>query len=171
MRPPSESTMARRFTFAAALGLAGACSSTSEKEADSGWESDLAECTPGTRPEIDGLSIEEGPGTSDGPSLLVKITGSDADGDLHSYEIDLWFDDTVDGSVEVWTDNRIAPGPVNLDVVECGASAITSEIEIILLGGDVLAFDSLYEFAAVLRDAEGLSSAPAITTAQTPSER
>jgi hypothetical protein len=162
--------MAKRFTFAAALSLAGACSSTAGTKADSWQDSGVAVCTPGTRPEIDGLSIEEGEGTPDGPSMLVKITGSDADGDLHRYEIDLWFDGTLDGSVETGTENHIAPGPVSLDVVACGASAISSEIEIILLGGDVLAFDTLYEFAVVLRDAEGLSSAPAITTAQTPSE-
>lgn len=163
--------MDSRFTFAVALSLAGACRAAPEDKGDTGADSGSVSCVPGTAPEIDGFSIDEGTSTAEGPSLLVELTASDSDGDLHSYQVDLWFDEQVDGSVDEGSDNHITPGPVALDVAACAAPAIASEVNIVLLGEDVLAYDTLYEFAAVVTDAAGLSSAPAITTAQTPSGR
>ena len=162
--------MAWRSTSLVAVALMGACRSAPGPKDDTGGggAETPSECTHAAPPEIEDLSVEEGEPTADGPTLLVRLSGTDADGDLQEYEVDLWFDEVVNGAVEQGEANHIAPGPVSLEAGPCGAPEISSEIEIVLLGDDVLAYDTPMEFAAVLTDGAGLSSDPAITTAQTP---
>jgi hypothetical protein len=166
MKRPSEGEMGRWFIFSGTLGLVGACAAAPEKDGDTGSVSVATDCVPETAPQIDGLSIEAVEG--DPPSLWVELSASDEDGDLSPFEVHLWFDQVVDGDVEQGEDNLISPGPVQLDVADCGATAITSEIEIVMLGEDVLEYQTLYEFAVVITDGAGLASPVAITTAQTP---
>ncbi len=103
--------MGKWFTYVAALSLVGACRPAPADKVDTGKEHELplGDCTAGTPPEIDGIVIEEGDGTAEGPSLLVALTASDEDADLHSYQIELWFDDEIDGFVDQGTQNHIAP--------------------------------------------------------------
>ena len=162
--------MVRRYTIAAALSLAGACRATPADKADTG-ETVATECVPDSAPTIDGISIGQNESEQGEPSLLVQIQASDADGDLNRYEVGLWFDDEVDGAVDRTSYNHIGPGPVDLGVPDCSAPAISSEVEIVLLGDGVLAFDTVYEFVAVITDAQGLDSAPALTSGKTPRER
>ncbi len=159
--------MAWRFISLAAVVLAGACQAAPESKEDTG-SSAPAECTPGSRPRITDFSVERGVAVAEGPTLLVELSATDADGDLWTYQVDLWFDGVVDGAVDRGEDNHIAPALVTLDAGPCGAPDITSEIEIVLLGDEVLDYDTLYEFMAVLTDDAGLESPPAVTTVRTP---
>lgn len=58
-------------------------------------------------PVIEALLVEEGDpfviGGEEVPGMFVNVTVSDADGDLHWFEMRLWWDDVIDGAVE--------PGP------------------------------------------------------------
>ena len=161
--------MTWRYTSLVAVALLGACGPTPDSKEDSGMVA-VEECTTGTPPEITEFTIEDGERTDEGPSLFVELSATDVDGDLTSYQITLWFDSTVDGSVVQGDDNRIDVSPVSLTDAPCAAPEIRSEINIVLLGDDVLAYDSLYEFAGVIVDDSGTESAPAITTAKTPTE-
>ena len=163
--------MARWFTIGAAMSLAGACQTTPADKVDTAVTSQHAACVPGTPPSIDAMGVLQGQGTDDGPSILIQLQASDEDGDLHDYQVDIWFDDELDEAVDRTSYNRITPGPVSLDVVACSAPTISSEVEIVLLGGGVLNFDTVYEFAAVVTDASGLESAPALSSGKTPRER
>ena len=162
--------MARRFTIGAAMSLAGACQTTPADKVDTATISGQEACVPGTPPSIDSMGVTEGQGTDDGPSILVQLQASDEDGDLHDYQLQIWFDDELDGAVDRTSYNRLTPGPVSLDVIECSAPAISSEVEIVLLGEGLLDFDTMYEFAAVITDASGLDSAPALSSGKTPRE-
>ena len=162
--------MAMRFTIGAAMSLAGGCQTAPADKVDTGTSSGHEACVPGTPPSIDSMGVTQGQGTDDGPSILVQLQASDEDGDLHDYQVQIWFDDEVDGAVDRTSYNRMTPGPVSLDVLACGAPAISSEVEIVLLGEGVLNFDTVYEFAAVITDASGLDSAPALSSGKTPRE-
>lgn len=67
-------------------------------------------------PEITELELEEdepftlGNGT-EVPGLYVNAKVSDADGDLHWYEMKVWFDTIIDGTIDTSADYYEAYGP------------------------------------------------------------
>jgi len=163
-----ESRMAWRWLIPASMALLGACRSAPDPKGDSGTDTPASPCQPGTAPEITDFAVNQGDPVAKGPTLLVTLNATDLDGDLQEYSVELWFDQTIDDKVAQAPEQHIEASPVHLNVIACGAPSISYEMQITLLGNQVLAFDTLYEFAAVLTDAAGLASTPVLTTAQTP---
>lgn len=133
----------------------------------------------GTAPVIEDLTIEEGdPITGEGgedpqPTLVIMAEYSDEDGDAHVLAMDIWYDDVVDGTVDVsgTADAALAETAAQDDdgnpVEACDGKAGYFGVQLGVTG-DNLEFETEYDFAVVLYDAAGMGSAPAFGTAVTP---
>lgn len=110
-----------------------------------------------TDPIIDSLDIsdygyyecEKGAGVV--PSILIEVAVRDDDLDLHTYKLDLWWDDTVDNDIapdaEDYTIER------TLSTSECTVGQTNIGV-ILCLGGSSLGFSQATEFAAIVYDDE-----------------
>lgn len=128
----------------------------------------------GAAPVIDAFTIEEGDviTNEDGqeqPSLNITVEFEDDDWDLNTVTMNVWFDDTVDGSVDTTGDAPISTGEYQMEDGTCSVSGGSFTLAQGIVG-DPLAYDTEYEFGAVIVDQHGLESDPAITSATTPSE-
>ena len=104
------------------------------------------------------------------PSLLFSFDARDENGDLDRYTVDIWYDQEVDGSVDAREVNHIAFDTVQMDGNPCEVDRLSASVRITILGDDVLALDTNYEWAVTLTDAHGIASLPAIVVGRTPME-
>ncbi|MDP6931523.1 MAG: hypothetical protein QGG40_01345 [Myxococcota bacterium] len=176
-RPSGTSRAARVCTSStlrvAVFALAAGC--TSQKADDSGAPpllqsgDDSAVTCEGTPPEIVDFTVENG-GIQEHenesyPSLVIEVEVTDADADLETYALDVWYDDEIDGAVDTTSDSELSSSGT-LSSTPCSTDGATLSLTL-FLGGD-LAFETLYEWAAVVTDANGLVSETALTEGYTP---
>lgn len=129
-------------------------------------------CVGGTAPVVSAVMLENTGlaryENDDWPTLTVWATAADDDWDLNAYKLQIWFDDTVDGTVAEGDDNGFdAVG--TLAEENCGAAEGTVGIQIFLTGGGI-AYNTLYEWGAVVTDAHELASEMVTTSGYTPTE-
>lgn len=130
-------------------------------------------CPPGVPPVISEVLVENG-GLADFdgetlPTVLVSAVVSDEDGDISSYKLDIWYDDTVDGSVEQGSTNTFQ-GLGTLKDGECTAPAGTVGLQVGLSPDATIAFNTLYEWGAIVTDDNLLSSEMVTGSGYTPTE-
>jgi len=127
-----------------------------------------------TPPIVEGVELSDN-GLSEGddcgdeivPVWLIEVEGSDDDGDLTTWQIDVYYDKKIDGEVDLTDD----PATVNgtLDEDECDADGATFGMLLCVDGGAV-DFDTEYELAVVLTDEKGNASEPLIVVGTSPAE-
>ena len=100
------------------------------------------------------------------PTITIWASATDEDWDLNTYQLSIWYDETVDDAVEQSDATELSNGGT-LTSDECGAPEGTVGLRIFLSGGGI-AFDTLYEWGAIVTDAHGLTSELAITAGYTP---
>lgn len=131
---------------------------------------DTATCE-GTAPVIEELVIGNGGiyEFDDGPAPTVSVmaTITDEDADLNIVSLTVWYDEAVDGAVDT-SGEGLASSPYEMDEELCVTPEANYGLNI-QVGGS-LDYDTLYEFAAVAKDGNGLSSAVAIASGYTPNE-
>jgi hypothetical protein len=160
------------------LALLLACS----PEDDTGTEKDSAppldtsigtDCS-GTSPEIhdvstgtDTITAEDG---TEQATITFTIEVEDDDADLAPVTIDLFWDATVDGTVDT-VEGDAWPGEPYQDSSweECAVQSLTITSAYGVTGSP-LDGDTTYEFAVVVTDAAGLASEPYVLEATTPTE-
>lgn len=124
----------------------------------------------GTNPEIADLIIEDG-GVhdfegEDSPTLKVAAETNDDDGDLHRINMTLWWDDTVDGTVDTSGAGSEA-GWYEMNETPCGTFTATYGV-LFEVDGTRFAYETAYEFAAKVMDDAGLESEIVIDSGTTP---
>lgn len=129
-------------------------------------------CVGGTPPVISEVTLENSGiaryENDDWPTLTIWVSVSDEDWDINSYKLDLSFDDTVDGTVVPTSDNSFESLGTLADEA-CGASQGKVGLQVFLTGGG-LAYNTLYEWGAVVTDANGFSSDMFTASGYTPTE-
>ena len=132
-------------------------------------DSGSADCS-GTAPVINELTVAAGdPITTDGgtfPSLVVQAEIEDADRDLYTVSMDLWYDTVVDGAVDSSGDPLTA-SPYEVDEDPCETSLTSYGLQI-GVDGTNFDYETAYEFLAVVYDAHGDASAPVVADGVTP---
>lgn len=125
----------------------------------------------GTAPVIEAINVGNGgirpyEGV-DMPSLAVEIHTADADSDLRPVRFDLWWDTTVDGTVDLTTEGIQTEPYVVSDRDTCEVARIIYTINPAVTG-DQFAFDTLYEVAAIAYDAMDMASEVKVGAGYTP---
>lgn len=127
-------------------------------------------CT-GTPPVLDAVIVEDGgqitidAGTFD--SLLVAGQATDADKDLYIVDMDVWFDDIVDGTVDTSGD-ALSTEPYRLiDYEPCEAPSAQYGLKL-PVNGSLLVSGTTYEFAVIFYDSIALASEIGIGTGTAP---
>jgi hypothetical protein len=121
----------------------------------------------GAAPVIDGLLVENAglqdlDGEGESPTVLLTISMSDEDEDLQPFQVDLWWDDVVDGVVDPATAELLTFEPYTLDgYAPCDVAAVNFGVNLEVDGGRY-DYGASYEFAAVVTDAAGLASQPGL---------
>ena len=127
------------------------------------------ECS-GTAPVIETIDcIESDPQNIEGtdyPTLTLRSTVTDEDGDLTSYSIMVYFDDVVDGVVDT-SDAVYSPYTSSLQRDECAAPEAELGLRL-AIPGVWPDYETEYEWGLVVSDAGGLASEMAIVTCATP---
>lgn len=107
------------------------------------------------------------PGTSSSfPSLLLTLTASDPDGDLHDLSFELDIDPVIDG---VFNPIATSFGAGTTDQAPCSVSALQLQIQV-PIDGTALAYDTAYELGIRVVDHAGNMSNTAEFTAITPNQ-
>lgn len=138
---------------------------------DEGGGEDGTETCEGTAPDIVSITCQDGGVVphfetgEDTATLQLAIDVEDDDGDLHQYQVSLFLDEDIDGSVAE-ADSPYSPVNQSLDLDECDATATRIELTL-YLNGERPAYDTRYEWLAVVTDANGLSDGM-IWTCRTP---
>ncbi len=102
----------------------------------------------------------------DYPQLLMTMAVTDDDGDLSSYSAEVYFDDTVDGTVA--TDSSpFDPVSGSTSSETCNTASANLGVTLVITGGRP-EFDTEYEWAFIVNDAAGQSSDPYVLTCRTP---
>lgn len=105
----------------------------------------------------------------DVPTLTISADVSDEDGDLTTYTAQLFFDDTIDGTVDTSIGELPASeGAYHAQV--CEVPSIILNMVIYLRGGEPL-YDTPYEWGLQVTDAGGNVSAMSMVECTTPSEK
>ncbi len=99
-------------------------------------------------------------------TMTIEVQISDDDGDLQSYQLDMWFDDDIDGSVDT-SGVQFDPQVGTLDAPECGAENAQISSTLYLTGGTP-SYNTSYEWAVQVTDAAGIPSEVEIKTCVTP---
>lgn len=104
-------------------------------------------------------------------TFALDIEGTDADGDLDTYQLQFYIDDVIDGAVTT-TESPFGPVQGTLNVRECeGFSADLSVTIYFDPDGAVFpAYNTTYEWVAVLRDRGGQEATSAVMVCTTPNE-
>lgn len=89
------------------------------------------------------------------PGVQVSGEASDADGDLTDYELEVWYDTLQDGEVD-YSGSGLSYADT-LDNAVCGVTDAMVGL-ILIIDGNSLGFETLYEVGMVLYDAEGNAS-------------
>ncbi len=141
-------------------------------------DSSNGDCS-GTAPTIEDFDVTEGdPVTPEGsdtpqPTVLFTIGYEDEDGDAHVISLDMWWDSTVDGTVDMsgaapqgFKDNALQDSDGNT-VDACAGNGGTILFALGVTGSE-LDFSTEYEFAAILYDNAGMGSEVDYATGTTP---
>lgn len=149
-----------------------------DSASDTDTATDTGNCS-GAAPTIDDFTVSEGdPVTPEGsdtpqPTVLFTIEFSDDDGDAHVISLDMWYDTTIDGTVDVteaapqgFSDAALRDSEGNT-VERCGGHGTTMKFAVGVTGHD-FEYSTEYEFAVVLYDNSGMGSDVAIATGATP---
>lgn len=170
--------MARGMGGALCLGLA--LVGCGDKEGDSasafgeeveGGGSGSEECG-GTAPVItevvcENIGLQEYE-TGTYPQLLMRMQVTDADKDIHQYSAEVYFDETEDGSV-LLDSSPFDPVSGSTSEASCNTDDASINFGLVITGGNP-SFDTVYEWALVVKDAQGLASDPYVLTCATPKE-
>lgn len=104
----------------------------------------------------------------DWPTVAIEMDVSDSDGDLDILGMYIWFDDTVDGTVDRSGDAAFeAPAYLFEDAVECQKFTAGLNMKPAITGQN-LAYSTRYEFAIEAEDRHAVRSLPYITDGVTP---
>lgn len=137
-------------------------------------DTDVPSCG-GAAPVIDGILVENAglqdlDGEGESPTVLLTIAMSDEDNDLQPFQVDLWWDDVVDGVVDPASAELLRFEPYTLDgYAPCDVAAVNFGVNLEVDGGRY-DFGATYEFAAVVTDAAGLASQPGVGVGVMPLE-
>ncbi len=101
------------------------------------------------------------------PSMKVSVTATDADSDLDLMDVQLWWDDVVDGAVDTSVAGARG-GYIKMDE-PCTTAEATYGL-IFQVEGGRFAYATAYEFAGEAYDAAGLVSAQVVAHGVTPRE-
>lgn len=134
---------------------------------------DTAEDCGGTPPVIDALTVSDGgEQTSEGVTfraLLVSADAHDVDSDIDRMKLDIWLDETVDGTVDTSGDPAFAGGYIVIRDLPCGVGTGGIGSYLPITGGR-LSFATTYEFAGIVTDVHQFTSDAVIITGTTPTE-
>ncbi len=143
-------------------------------EADSGDPS----CE-GTPPDITNLTISEGDVAEDEngnryPTLLIVAEFEDEDGDAHIVSANLFWDDTVDGTIDPAAEPNSSLGESAMTsggevVEECAGDGGALYVTLGVSAGNFM-YNTQYDFGVTVIDANGYESEMAVATATTPEE-
>jgi hypothetical protein len=110
----------------------------------------------------------------DQPAILVAARATDEDADIHFISMDVWWDATVDGQVDVTGPAKTGTEPYHVQDAEThenldAASEVTFGTYLNVTGDEAwLLYETEHEFAVVVYDATELASEPFIDTWTTP---
>ncbi len=164
------------FMLAAGIFAAAGCG---DKDGDSGDDGaggeelegggGTTECG-GEAPVIVSMSCEnmglQASDSGDYPMLRMSLEVTDADGDLDSYTAEIYFDETIDGSV-LADSSPFDPVAGTTSEAVCNTTSADLNLGMLSTGGNP-AFDTEYEWSVIVSDAAGLASAPFVLTCFTP---
>jgi hypothetical protein len=124
-------------------------------------DSGEAACT-GTPPVLEEVVIQDGGQiqAEDGTmydSLLIAGRATDVDRDLHIVDLDIWYDDLVDGSVDTGGAALSADAYRMIDLEPCEAPSAQYGYKL-PVDGNTLSSGVSYEFALIFYDSIGLAS-------------
>ncbi|MBM4391364.1 MAG: hypothetical protein FJ090_09600 [Deltaproteobacteria bacterium] len=162
------------------VALALACTPDEEKDSGGTLEADSGDpACEGTPPDITSFSVSEGEiytdeNGNDYPTLVMVVEFEDVDGDAHLLSANLWWDDTVDGSIDGAAEPDAVLGKSAMTsggevVDECEGEGGTLNISIPVSAADFM-YSTQYDFGVTLIDANGYESEMAVATATTPEE-
>ncbi len=100
-------------------------------------------------------------------TMGLWIEVNDEDGDLTQYEMQVYFDDVIDGAVDPASASGFNPITDSVEGNECEVTAATLGLNMYLQGGAPY-FDTEYEWGVIIRDAGGVASELTLTTCYTP---
>ena len=127
-------------------------------------------CVGGTPPVISEVTLENTGiaryENDDYPTITIWAAVSDEDWDINAYKLDVSYDDTIDGTVTPTSDNTFETTGT-LSETACGAEEGTVGLQLFLTGGSI-AYDTLYEWGAVVTDANLYASAMVTASGYTP---
>ncbi len=136
----------------------------------------------GTAPVIDNFEAsDQGQTATDSdsgktyPVIDLMIEYSDDDGDAHVISTDVWWDDVIDGTVDVTKNPDTSTAPQALKdndgntVEECAGSGGTLDLGLMVAGGG-LEYETTYDFAVIVYDNAKMASEPAFASGLTPAE-
>ncbi len=84
------------------------------------------------------------------PSIIISADTSDEDGDLHYYEMRVWWDDEIDGSVDTSEAYQEVYGTVSN--TECATFRTTFSMQLGINGSEDLPYATELEFGVVVYD-------------------
>jgi hypothetical protein len=155
--------------------LALACSDP--KEEDSGpveyieQSPDTGPDCGGTAPVVTAVSVGNGGlGTYEGVdqwSVEIEVDATDEDSDLRPFHVDLWWDQTVDGVVERGEDLLAFEDYIVAGKEACEVGQVSYRMKL-AVAGTRFDYDTLYEFAAVIYDAQEMVSEVGVGSGYTP---
>lgn len=135
----------------------------------------------GTAPTVTEFDVSEGDpvegegGEDPQPTVLLTVSFADDDGDAHVVSMDIWYDDTIDGTVDTSGKAKANVAPTAMQdsdgnpEEECAGKEGTLGLRLGVSGGS-LEYDTEYDFAVVVYDNAKMASEPAFATGLTPSE-
>lgn len=101
------------------------------------------------------------------PGLLISLHVTDVDGDVHRLSADIWYDDQIDGVVDVAVPAALTTGYYLSDDDPCEVFTIDFNVAV-GVNGTSMTYNTQYEVAAVVLDDAGLASAPGLGMGYTP---
>jgi hypothetical protein len=126
----------------------------------------------GTAPVCSELTVEAREGLydfegTDSPVLRVGATGEDADADMKTMTVELWWDEVVDGAVDTAALGEL--GSYTFDTDACASSGNTLFIDF-QVDGNRFEYVTTYEFAGRVYDSTDMASEIVIASGTTPNE-
>ena len=127
----------------------------------------------GTAPVCSALTVEALEGLydfegTDSPVLRVGATGTDADSDMKTMGVELWWDDVVDGAVDTSAAGELLSYTFP-DSGACSTTGNTLNVDF-QVDGNRFEYETAYEFAGRVYDTTDLYSEIVIASGTTPNE-
>ncbi|MCB9759283.1 MAG: hypothetical protein H6739_05545 [Alphaproteobacteria bacterium] len=101
------------------------------------------------------------------PTIQVNVEGEDADGNLDVITLEIWFDADVDEQVDTSGPDTVSQ-VITLSANDCVTTTGSASLRVQV--GSGLSYNTLYDVAARITDAEGEVSNALVTTGSTPRE-